>query len=73
MAKKVEVYIDGGISDGVDVFKALALGATMVFIGRSALWGLVCNGENGVREIFDILKREFESTLAISGTNLHIT
>ena len=37
---KVEVYFDGGIKNGTDIFKALALGAKAVFIGRSVLWGL---------------------------------
>ena len=37
---KVEVYLDGGIRNGIDVFKALALGAKAVFIGRPVLWGL---------------------------------
>lgn len=40
---KVEVYVDGGIRRGTDVFKALALGAKAVFLGRSVLWGLVYN------------------------------
>ena len=37
---KIEVYLDGGIRYGTDVFKALALGAKAVFIGRPILWGL---------------------------------
>ena len=40
MNGKVEVYLDGGIRQGTDVFKALALGAKAVFIGRPVLWGL---------------------------------
>ncbi|KAH1013296.1 hypothetical protein HUJ04_002304 [Dendroctonus ponderosae] len=64
---RLEVYMDGGISDGTDVFKALALGARMVFIGRPALWGLACGGEEGTRKILNILKTEFEYALAISG------
>lgn len=59
--------MDGGITDGTDVFKALALGARMVFIGRPALWGLACGGEEGTRKILSILKTEFEYALAISG------
>lgn len=37
---RVQVYVDGGIRRGTDVFKALALGAKAVFIGRPVLWGL---------------------------------
>ena len=40
---KMEVYLDGGIRKGTDVFKALALGAKAVFFGRPALWGLSYN------------------------------
>lgn len=64
---KIEVYIDGGIRDGSDVFKALAIGARMVFLGRPALWGLAYNGEEGVKQILDILKKEFETTLLLTG------
>jgi (S)-2-hydroxy-acid oxidase len=38
----IEVYIDGGIRHGTDVLKALSLGARAVFVGRPALWGLIC-------------------------------
>lgn len=64
---KMEVYIDGGIRDGSDVFKALALGARMVFLGRPALWGLTYNGEEGVKQILTILRKEFETTLLLAG------
>ncbi|XP_065163524.1 2-Hydroxyacid oxidase 1 [Atheta coriaria] len=65
--KNVEVYLDGGIRDGTDVFKALALGAKMVFMGRPALWGLAHSGQKGVERILDILKMEFDSTMAVCG------
>lgn len=71
VGEKLEVYLDGGISDGTNVFKALALGAKMVFIGRSALWGLVCNGEAGVKKVLDTLRNEFENVMGISG-NLNV-
>ena len=48
---QLEVYLDGGIMRGTDVFKALALGARAVFIGRPVFWGLAVNGEAGVREV----------------------
>ena len=40
---KIDIYLDGGIRKGTDIFKALALGAKAVFIGRPALWGLAFN------------------------------
>ena len=40
MKGRVEVYLDGGVRQGTDVLKALALGAKAVFIGRPVLWGL---------------------------------
>ena len=43
VAGRCEVYLDGGIRHGTDVFKALALGARAVFIGRPAIYGLACN------------------------------
>ncbi|KAG5892955.1 hypothetical protein JTB14_015006 [Gonioctena quinquepunctata] len=68
---KVEVYLDGGITDGTDVMKALGLGAKMVFIGRAALWGLVHSGEEGVKKVLNILRNELDTTLGISGcTNI---
>lgn len=64
---KVEVYLDGGIRDATDVFKAIALGAKMVFMGRPILWGLSYKGQAGVEDVFRILKRDFDSTIAICG------
>uniref|UniRef100_A0A8D8TQY1 (S)-2-hydroxy-acid oxidase n=1 Tax=Cacopsylla melanoneura TaxID=428564 RepID=A0A8D8TQY1_9HEMI len=64
---RVDVYLDGGIRYGTDVFKALALGAKMVFVGRPALWGLAHSGQSGVRKVLDILINEFDQALALSG------
>ncbi|XP_044267492.1 hydroxyacid oxidase 1 [Tribolium madens] len=64
---RVEVYMDGGITDGTNVFKALALGARMVFFGRPALWGLAHSGEEGVKKILNILKTELDYAMAITG------
>lgn len=63
----VEVYMDGGVRTGTDVFKALARGARAVFIGRPILWGLACNGEKGVKQVLDILKEEFSLAMALAG------
>ncbi|XP_077169389.1 2-Hydroxyacid oxidase 1 [Paroedura picta] len=64
---KVEVYLDGGIRKGSDVLKALALGAKAVFIGRPVIWGLVYKGEEGVKEVLQMLKEEFRLAMALSG------
>ncbi|CAH6928296.1 Hao2 [Phodopus roborovskii] len=64
---KVEVYMDGGVRTGNDVLKALALGAKCVFLGRPILWGLACKGEHGVKEVLNILKAEFQTSMALSG------
>lgn len=64
---KLEVYVDGGVRSGNDVLKALALGAKCVFVGRPVLWGLACKGEHGVRDVLDILKSEFRTSMALTG------
>ncbi|CAH1247482.1 HAO1 [Branchiostoma lanceolatum] len=64
---EAEVYLDGGVRTGTDVLKALALGARCVFIGRPALWGLACNGAEGVQQVLQILKDELNLTMARSG------
>lgn len=65
----VEVYMDGGVRSGRDIFKALAIGAKAVFVGRPAIWGLVYNGTDGVTEILDMLKHEFVNTMSLVGCN----
>lgn len=52
---------------GIDAFKALAIGAKLVFIGRPVIHGLAVNGEKGVEDILMILKNEFDSTMALVG------
>ncbi|XP_065279285.1 2-Hydroxyacid oxidase 2 isoform X1 [Emys orbicularis] len=64
---RVEVYLDGGIRTGSDVLKALALGAKCVFLGRPALWGLTYKGEEGLREVLQILHDEFRLSMALVG------
>lgn len=60
--------MDGGIAEGTDVFKALALGAKFVFIGRPIIWGLAVDGQTGVEKILNIIKEEFDTCLALTGT-----
>nr|XP_014435507.1 hydroxyacid oxidase 1 [Pelodiscus sinensis] len=64
---KVEVFLDGGVRKGTDVLKALALGARAVFIGRPIIWGLVYQGEEGAKEVLQMLKEEFQLAMALSG------
>lgn len=66
---RVIVMLDGGIREGTDVFKAIAYGAQLVFIGRPVLWGLAVNGQKGVEHVLDLLKDEFDRTMALSGTS----
>ena len=67
VAGKVEVYLDGGITRGTDVLKAIALGAKAVFIGRPSLWGLAHSGEEGVYNVLKLLNDEFVLAMQLSG------
>ncbi|XP_054615943.1 hydroxyacid oxidase 1 isoform X2 [Dunckerocampus dactyliophorus] len=62
-----DVYLDGGVRRGTDVIKALALGAKAVFIGRPVLWGLACEGEQGVIKVLQLLKDELILAMALAG------
>ena len=62
-----EVYLDGGVRTGIDVFKALSLGAKMVFIGRPIVWGLAVNGQKGVQRILNIIQDELRHVMMLSG------
>lgn len=67
VAGRAPVLMDSGIRGGADIFRALALGARAVGIGRSYAYALALNGEAGVRELLGNLHAEFELTLALSG------
>ncbi|XP_042519336.1 (S)-2-hydroxy-acid oxidase GLO1-like [Macadamia integrifolia] len=64
---RVPVFLDGGVRRGTDVFKALALGASGIFIGRPVVFALAADGEAGVRKVLQMLRDEFELTMALSG------
>ena len=71
VGNKVEIYIDGGIMSGLDALGAIALGAKAVFIGRAYLYGAMANGEAGIEQVIEIMHREFENGMALSGaTNI---
>ena len=61
------VLIDSGIRSGADAFKALALGADAVLLGRPYIWGLALGGEAGVEEILRRFLAELDLTMALSG------
>jgi (S)-2-hydroxy-acid oxidase len=65
---RTPVFIDGGIRRGTDVFKALALGATAVGIGRPQAWGVAAFGQAGVERVIDILNRELADIMKQAGT-----
>jgi isopentenyl diphosphate isomerase/L-lactate dehydrogenase-like FMN-dependent dehydrogenase len=77
---RIPVLIDGGVRRGTDVFKALAMGAKAVGIGRPYAWGLSAFGQPGVEKVLDILNKELQLTMkqcgstSIAGiTRAHIT
>jgi isopentenyl diphosphate isomerase/L-lactate dehydrogenase-like FMN-dependent dehydrogenase len=65
---RIPVFVDGGIRRGTDIFKALALGATAVGIGRPQAWGLAAFGQSGVEAVLDILNRELVAVMRQAGT-----
>jgi 4-hydroxymandelate oxidase len=65
---KIPVMLDGGIRRGTDIFKALALGATAVGIGRPYAWGLAAFGQPGVEAVLEILSRELVTVMKQAGT-----
>jgi lactate oxidase len=64
---RVPVILDSGIRRGIDVFKALAIGATAVAVGRPVLWGLTCGGSLGVRSVYAHISAELKSAMLLSG------
>ncbi|HEX3645918.1 MAG TPA: alpha-hydroxy acid oxidase [Vicinamibacterales bacterium] len=65
---RIPVYVDGGFRRGTDIFKALALGATAVGIGRPFLWGLGAFGQAGVDRVLEILQGELKLVMGNCGT-----
>ncbi len=64
---RAEIVVDGGFSRGTDVIKGLALGAKVVAIGRTALWGLIADGATGVHRTLELLREEIAVAIALCG------
>lgn len=67
VGSELEVLFDGGVRSGQDVLRALALGARACLIGRAFLYGLGAGGEAGVRTAIDIIRKELDVTMALTG------
>lgn len=65
--RSIPVYVDGGIRSGGDVFRAVALGADAVLIGRPYLWALAAGGQEGVERVLASLGDELAEVMALSG------
>lgn len=64
----IPVMVDGGFRRGMDIFKALALGADAICIGRPYLWGLGSFGQAGVEKVLELLRTELEIAMRLAGT-----
>lgn len=64
---RTEIHFDSGIRSGQDVFRAIALGAHAVYIGRAFMYGLGAMGEDGVRRCLELMHRELDLTMALCG------
>ncbi len=69
VAGRVPIILDGGVRRGQDVFKALALGASAVAIGRPVLYGLALGGADGVAEVFRRLTGELSNVMQLAGVS----
>ncbi len=67
VAGRIPIVLDSGIRSGADVFRALALGASAVGLGRPYVWGLAAGGEEGVREVIRNLRADFDLTMGLGG------
>lgn len=65
--KEFGIHIDGGVRTGSDIFKAIALGADFVWVGRPVIYGLSYDGQRGVELMTDILANELRITMQLSG------
>jgi 4-hydroxymandelate oxidase len=66
-AGDVEVFLDGGVREGADILKALALGARAVLLGRAQYWGLAAGGEVALHALLEILRSELDAAMMFCG------
>jgi L-lactate dehydrogenase (cytochrome) len=64
---RVEVLADGGVRNGLDAVKMVALGARAVLIGRPWAWAVAARGEAGVRHLLDVMRADIDTALALTG------
>jgi L-lactate dehydrogenase (cytochrome) len=64
---RIAVWFDGGIRSGQSLLKALALGAQAVLLGRAFVYGLGAKGEAGVLEALQVIQKELDVTMALTG------
>ncbi len=69
VGSSIEVLFDGGIRSGQDVMRALALGARACLIGRAYIYGLGAGGGAGVTQAIDIIRKELDVSMALTGIN----
>jgi len=69
VGKRLVIMLDGGIRRGSDVVKALALGASMVFVGRATLFGAAAGGEAGALHALKLLRSEVDRVIGLLGCN----
>jgi L-lactate dehydrogenase (cytochrome) len=67
VSDQVTVLVDGGVRNGLDVVKMLALGASAVLVGRAWAWAVAARGEAGVRHVLRLIKEDIDVALALTG------
>jgi lactate 2-monooxygenase len=67
VAGRIPIILDSGVRSGADIFRALALGASAVGLGRPYVWGLATGGEDGVREVVRNFRADFDLTMGLAG------
>ena len=69
MGRDSTVLIDGGVRNGIDVVKALCLGADGVLIGRPWIYAMAARGQQGITDLLDVFQREIATAMALTGVN----